>query len=92
MYCISHFPSFHSLPALSSPEPQKTTPLTQHPQLPGRPQFKHVLFAPSPHNALAGDVFPFVRAAIEKRDWDAAAKAIKMTADKLAQAADALMH
>jgi N-acetylated-alpha-linked acidic dipeptidase len=65
--------------------------LTSGKQLPGRTQFKHVLFAPSPHNALHGDVFPFVRAAIEKKDWDAAAKAIKMTADKLVQAAEGLV-
>jgi N-acetylated-alpha-linked acidic dipeptidase len=35
-------------------------------------------------------VYPFIRAAIEKKDWDAAAKAIKMTADVLNHAGDAL--
>jgi N-acetylated-alpha-linked acidic dipeptidase len=35
-------------------------------------------------------VYPFVRDAIEKKDWDAAAKAIRKTADVLNRAAAAL--
>lgn len=35
-------------------------------------------------------MYPFVRDAIERKDWDAAAKAIKMTAEVLNRAGDAL--
>ena len=59
-------------------------------QLPGRDQFKHIIFAPSADNALEPSVFPFVRDAIEKKDWDAAAKAIRKTADVINRAGDAL--
>lgn len=59
-------------------------------QLPGREQFKHVLFAPSSSNALESSVFPFARDAIEKQDWGAAKEAIKKTADTLNKAADML--
>ncbi|KAF2828424.1 Zn-dependent exopeptidase [Ophiobolus disseminans] len=58
--------------------------------LPGRDQFKHVIFAPSAQNALEPSVFPFVRDALEKKDWDAAARAIRLTADVLNRAGDAL--
>jgi N-acetylated-alpha-linked acidic dipeptidase len=59
-------------------------------QLPGRTQFKHVIFAPDASNGLESSVYPFIRDAIEKKDWDAAAKAIKKTADVLNRAGDAL--
>jgi N-acetylated-alpha-linked acidic dipeptidase len=58
--------------------------------LPGRDQFKHVIFAPDANNGLESSVYPFVRDAIEKKDWDAAAKAIKKTAEVINRAADAL--
>jgi hypothetical protein len=35
-------------------------------------------------------VYPFIRDAVEKKDWTLAAKAIKMTADILNRAGDAL--
>lgn len=59
-------------------------------QLPGREQFKHAIFAPDINNALDTAVFPFARDAIEKKDWDLAAKMIKKTADILNAAADNL--
>jgi N-acetylated-alpha-linked acidic dipeptidase len=59
-------------------------------QLPGRTQFKHVIFAPDAENGLESSVYPFIRYAVEKKDWDLAAKAIKMTADILNRAGDAL--
>ncbi|KAL5118064.1 hypothetical protein ACEQ8H_004051 [Pleosporales sp. CAS-2024a] len=59
--------------------------------LPDRKQFKHVIFAPTKDNALETSVFPFIRDAIEKRDWDAAAMAIKKTSDVLNRAGDALL-
>ena len=59
-------------------------------QLPNREQFKHVIFAPDINNGLESSVFPFARDAIEKKDWDAAAKAIKKTADILNWAAERL--
>ncbi|KAF1947893.1 Zn-dependent exopeptidase [Clathrospora elynae] len=58
--------------------------------LPGRDQFKHVIFAPDANNGLEAAVFPFVRDAIEKKDWSAAAKAIRKTADILNRAGDRL--
>jgi N-acetylated-alpha-linked acidic dipeptidase len=58
--------------------------------LPDRNQFKHVIFAPDADNGLEASVYPFVRQAIENKDWDAAAKAIRKTADVLNRAADAL--
>ncbi|KAI2475393.1 N-acetylated-alpha-linked acidic dipeptidase 2, partial [Pyrenophora tritici-repentis] len=58
--------------------------------LPDRQQFKHVIFAPDINNGLESSVFPFARDAIEKKDWDAAAKGIKKTADILTWAAERL--
>ncbi|CAA9966770.1 N-acetylated-alpha-linked acidic dipeptidase 2 [Pyrenophora teres f. maculata] len=55
-----------------------------------RQQFKHVIFAPDINNGLESSVFPFARDAIEKKDWDAAAKGIKKTADILNWAAERL--
>jgi N-acetylated-alpha-linked acidic dipeptidase len=63
--------------------------LTLH-QLPGRDQFKHVIFAPDANNGLESSVFPFVRDAIEKGDWEGAARAIKKTAEILNKAGEAL--
>jgi N-acetylated-alpha-linked acidic dipeptidase len=59
-------------------------------QLPGREQFKHVIFAPDANNGHEASVFPFARDAIEKKDWDAAAKAIKKTADIINRAGERL--
>ncbi|KAF1932793.1 Zn-dependent exopeptidase [Didymella exigua CBS 183.55] len=58
--------------------------------LPGRQQFKHVVFAPSLHNARESSVFPFARDALEKLDWKRAKDAIRMTADYLNRAGDVL--
>jgi len=59
-------------------------------QLPGRDQFKHVIFAPDINNGLETSVFPFVKDAIEKKDWDLAAKMVKKTAGILNRAGDRL--
>ncbi|KAH8732377.1 N-acetylated-alpha-linked acidic dipeptidase 2 [Phaeosphaeriaceae sp. PMI808] len=58
--------------------------------LPGRDQFKHIIFAPDANNAHKSSIYPFIREAIEKKDWDAAAKAIKKTAEILNRAGDDL--
>ena len=58
--------------------------------MPNRDQYKHVVFAPDLNNGLEASVFPFAREAIEKKDWDAASKAIKKTADILNRASDRL--
>jgi len=58
--------------------------------LPGRDQFKHVIFAPDINNGLETSVFPFVKDAIEKKDWDLAAKMVKKTAGILNRAGDRL--
>jgi N-acetylated-alpha-linked acidic dipeptidase len=49
-----------------------------------------VIFAPDASNGLESSVYPFIRDAIEKKDWDAAGRAIKMTAEVLNRAGDAL--
>jgi N-acetylated-alpha-linked acidic dipeptidase len=60
-------------------------------QLPGRDQFKHVIFGPdafgSGHDAA---VFPFVRDAVEKGDWKLAEQQIKKTAEILKRAGERL--
>ncbi|UPX14603.1 Glutamate carboxypeptidase II [Ascochyta rabiei] len=67
-------------------DPKDTSPRG----LPGREQFKHVLFAPSSANGLESSVFPFARDAIDKKDWARAKEQIKKTADVLDRAADML--
>lgn len=68
-------------------------------QLPGRSQFKHVVFGPSAYDASDNNyVFPFIRDAIDQKasgktkDWKLAEKQIKKTADILNFAADRLLH
>ncbi|KAH6616445.1 hypothetical protein C7974DRAFT_365760 [Boeremia exigua] len=58
--------------------------------LPNREQFKHMLFAPSIHNAHAASVFPFARDALEAKDWPRAKEQIKRTAESLDRASDLL--
>ncbi|KAF1978603.1 Zn-dependent exopeptidase [Bimuria novae-zelandiae CBS 107.79] len=67
--------------------------------LPGRTQFKHVVFGPSAFDASERNyVFPFIRDAIEQKalgktkDWKLAEKQIKKTADILNNAAERLIH
>ncbi|KAF2262806.1 N-acetylated-alpha-linked acidic dipeptidase 2 [Lojkania enalia] len=61
--------------------------------LPGREQYKHVIYAPdATGSGYDVSIFPFAREAIEKQDWDAAKKAIKKTADILNGATDKLLH
>lgn len=59
-------------------------------QLPNRDQFKHVIFAPDLNNGLDATIFPFAREAIAKKDWNAAAAAIKKTAEILNRAGERL--
>ncbi|XP_078616615.1 N-acetylated-alpha-linked acidic dipeptidase 2-like isoform X6 [Branchiostoma floridae x Branchiostoma japonicum] len=40
--------------------------------LPGRPQYRHLVFAPSQHDSYSGATFPGVVDAIEEGDWVAA--------------------
>ncbi|KAL1610331.1 hypothetical protein SLS60_001997 [Paraconiothyrium brasiliense] len=68
-------------------------------QLPGRTQFKHIIFGPSRYDASETDyIFPFIRDAIERhtlgetKDWKEAEKQIKKTAEILNRAAEKLVH
>jgi N-acetylated-alpha-linked acidic dipeptidase len=68
-------------------------------QLPGRTQFKHIIFGPSRYDASESNyIFPFIRDAIERhtfgesKDWKDTEKQIKKTADILNRAAERLVH
>ncbi|KAL5377319.1 hypothetical protein PMIN06_010415 [Paraphaeosphaeria minitans] len=67
--------------------------------LPGRTQFKHIIFGPSRYDASdTSYTFPFIRDAIERhtlgetKDWKETEAQIKKTADILDRAAERLMH
>jgi N-acetylated-alpha-linked acidic dipeptidase len=49
-----------------------------------------VIFAPDASNGLESAVYPFIRDAIEKKDWEEVGRAIKLTAEVLNRAGDAL--
>lgn len=61
--------------------------------LPGRDQFKHVVFGPDSYDSSYGvSIFPFAREAIKKKDWDLATKEIKKTADIINRAIEGLRY
>ncbi|KAF1959898.1 Zn-dependent exopeptidase [Byssothecium circinans] len=63
--------------------------------LPGRDQFKHVIFGPDASGEGGDDgasLFPFVRDAIHKNDWKLAEKQLKKTADILNRAGERLVR
>ena len=62
-------------------------------QIPGRDQYKHVVFGPDASGSgYDAAIFPFVRDAIEANDWKLAEKQIKKTADIIERAVEGLKH
>lgn len=61
-----------------------------HPQLPGREQFKHVIFAPELWNNYGTAYFPGVRDAVDEEDWALAQKQVEKAARILDHAAKKL--
>jgi N-acetylated-alpha-linked acidic dipeptidase len=55
--------------------------------LPGREQFKHVVFGPSIGDGSEAGWFPFVRDAVEAKDWGRATEMIRKTAKIISKAA-----
>ena len=62
------------------------------PQLPGREQFKHVIFAPQAWDSYAGAFFPGVRDAIDNGDWKLAQAQVEKVARMISFASRKLNH
>ncbi|KAI9714090.1 MAG: hypothetical protein M1812_006537 [Candelaria pacifica] len=60
--------------------------------LPGREQYKHILFAPQKWSGYDEAFFPAIRDAIEEDDWILAQKQVEKVADILNKASDKLLH
>ncbi|KAF2761166.1 Zn-dependent exopeptidase [Pseudovirgaria hyperparasitica] len=58
--------------------------------IPGREQYKHVLFGPSTIDG-EGVTFPFIRDALEVRDWKLAMKMMLKTRDIISRASETLL-
>jgi len=60
-------------------------------QIPGREQYKHVVFGPDASGSgYDVAVYPFVRDAVDNGDWELAKKQLLKTAHVLRRAAEAL--
>jgi len=57
--------------------------MTRTEGVPGRPWFKHYIYAPGYYTGYGVKTLPGVREAIEHRDWQAAAKQVEIIADVL---------
>ncbi|KAI9775404.1 MAG: hypothetical protein M1835_005847 [Candelina submexicana] len=66
--------------------------LSENGGLPGREQFKHILFAPQKWSSYDEAFFPAIRDAIEADDWTLAQREVEKVADILAKASDKLLH
>jgi len=55
--------------------------------LPGRPVYKHVIYAPGTWEGYAGLTFPSIREAIEERRWDEAREQVREIAKLLKKGA-----
>ena len=62
--------------------------LTRDEGLPGRPWFKHQVYAPGFYTGYGVKTIPGVREAIEQRDWPLATTQIGHAADALARFTD----
>ena len=62
--------------------------LTREVGLPGRPWFRHQIYAPGFYTGYGVKTLPAVREAIEQRDWDVAAKQIGYVAETIQRFAD----
>ncbi|KAG8525908.1 uncharacterized protein KY384_000670 [Bacidia gigantensis] len=60
--------------------------------LPGREQFKHVVFAPEKWNAHKPSCFPSIRDAVDDGNWDVAQQQIQKVAEILSVASKKLNH
>lgn len=61
-------------------------------QLPGREQFKHVIFAPQAWNGYNAQYFPSIRDAVEDGNWDLAQQQVVRVAEILSYASQKLNH
>ncbi|MCI0606842.1 M28 family peptidase [bacterium] len=62
--------------------------LTRKNGLPGRPWFRHQIYAPSVYGGYEGTAIPSVAEAIEQRNWKLAEEQIQVVADTLEQLVD----
>jgi N-acetylated-alpha-linked acidic dipeptidase len=62
--------------------------LTRDEGLPGRPWFKHFVYAPGFYTGYGVKTLPAAREAIEEREWAAAARGIESTAEALSAFTD----
>lgn len=61
-------------------------------QVPGREQYKHSIFGPDTSDADVPSIFPAVRDAIERGDWEAAQHQLEKAAKILTKASEKLLH
>ena len=61
-------------------------------QLPGREQYKHILFAPALWSGYHEATFPGVRDAIDDGEWELAQQQVQKAADILTSAYKKLLH
>jgi len=57
--------------------------MTRAEGLPGRPWYRHHIYAPSPVTGRSGNTLPGVREAIEQRDWEATTEQIEIVSGVL---------
>ncbi|ORX99681.1 hypothetical protein BCR34DRAFT_495204 [Clohesyomyces aquaticus] len=61
--------------------------------LPGRDQYKHIIFAPDASGSgYDSAIFPFVRDAVQKKDWKLVKTMLDKTTKILNEASDRLLH
>jgi hypothetical protein len=67
--------------------------LTSCYQIPGREQYKHIIFGPDASGSgYDAAFFPAVRDALDARDWPGAQAQVQKAADILSRASDKLLH
>ncbi|KAF2084825.1 N-acetylated-alpha-linked acidic dipeptidase [Saccharata proteae CBS 121410] len=60
--------------------------------VPGREQYKHIIFGPDAWSGYDEAFFPAVRDAVEAGDWELAQKQVNKAADILKRASEKLLH
>jgi len=61
--------------------------------IPGREQYKHILFGPDASGSgYDAAFFPFIRDALDARNWSLAQNQVQKSADILSRAVDSLLH
>ena len=66
--------------------------LTDGGGLPGREQFKHVIFAPQAWSGYDEAFFPEARDRLDEKDWEGVQKAVNKIAEIVNKASDKLVH